>query len=163
MHTTSQPILSVINILLPASSLRELMFQTAPAIEDGVVEYYDTDFENEFAHKTKYRGPPTPELEAAWDQIWNRTLIVLSLHGHGMSKANTSNGPVGGVEVPLDGPARLGKASKNLVHIHSDEARGYSGMLEVFHQLHCLVRTFYSSALLIIPYTNHPHQSRLPC
>ncbi|KAI1193956.1 hypothetical protein F5X97DRAFT_338315 [Nemania serpens] len=88
----------------------------SPAIEDGVVEYFDTDFDNEFAHKTKYRGPPTPELEAAWDQIWN----------------------LGGVEVPLDGPARLGKASENLVHVHSDEARGYSGMLEVFHQLHCL-------------------------
>ncbi|KAJ8120079.1 hypothetical protein ONZ43_g3123 [Nemania bipapillata] len=87
-----------------------------PAIEDGVVEYYDTDFENEFAHKTKYRGPPTPEIEAAWDQIWN----------------------LGSVEVPLDGPARLGKAHENLVHIDSDETRGYTGMLEVFHQLHCL-------------------------
>ncbi|KAI0530022.1 hypothetical protein GGR58DRAFT_525482 [Xylaria digitata] len=88
----------------------------SPAIEDGVVEYYDTDFENEFAHKTKFRGPPTPEIEAAWNQIWN----------------------LGGVEVPLDGPAQLGKPSENLVHINSDETRGYSGMLEVFHQLHCL-------------------------
>ncbi|KAI1118047.1 hypothetical protein F5Y14DRAFT_400928 [Nemania sp. NC0429] len=114
------------------------MRQTAPAIEDGVVEYYDTDFENEFAHKTKYRGPPTPELEAAWDQIWNRKLAALS-HSNGISKAiNTSDNPVGGVEVPLDGPVRLGKATENLVHIHSDEARGYSSMLEVFHQLHCL-------------------------
>ncbi|KAF2970829.1 hypothetical protein GQX73_g2785 [Xylaria multiplex] len=93
-----------------------LISQAAPAIEDGVVEYYDTDFENEFAHKTKFRGPPTPEIEAAWNQIWN----------------------LGGVEVPLDGPAQLGKPSENLVHINSDEKRGYSGMLEVFHQLHCL-------------------------
>ncbi|KAI1748131.1 hypothetical protein F4782DRAFT_534718 [Xylaria castorea] len=88
----------------------------SPAIEDGVVEYYDTDFENEFAHKTKYRGPPTPELEQAWDQLWN----------------------VGGVEVPLDGPARLGKSTKNLIHVDSDERRGYSGMFEAFHQIHCL-------------------------
>ncbi|KAI1179334.1 hypothetical protein F4777DRAFT_470745 [Nemania sp. FL0916] len=88
----------------------------SPAIEEGVVEYYETDFENEFAHKTKWRGPPTPELEAAWSQIWN----------------------LGGVEVPLDGPAQLGKAPEELVHIDSDETKGYSGMLEVFHQLHCL-------------------------
>ncbi|KAI3343794.1 hypothetical protein F4824DRAFT_441285 [Ustulina deusta] len=88
----------------------------SPAIEDDIVEYYDTNFENEFAHKTKYRGPPTPEIEAAWDRIWN----------------------FGGIEVPLDGPARLGKASKSFVHVDWDEARGYSGMLEVFHQLHCL-------------------------
>ncbi|KAI3324014.1 hypothetical protein HD806DRAFT_535129 [Xylariaceae sp. AK1471] len=71
---------------------RRLLNPYSPAIEDGIVEYYDTDFENEFAHKTKYRGPPTPELEAAWDQIWN----------------------LGGVEVPLDGPARLGKSSDDL-------------------------------------------------
>ncbi|KAI0552373.1 hypothetical protein F4679DRAFT_535407 [Xylaria curta] len=88
----------------------------SPAIEDAVVEYYDTDFENEFAHKTKYRGPPTPELEQAWDELWN----------------------VGGVEVPLDGPARLGKSTKNLIHVNLDEQRGYSGMFEAFHQLHCL-------------------------
>lgn len=88
----------------------------SPAIEDGIVEYYDTDFDNMFAHKTKYRGPPTPELEAAWDQIWN----------------------LGGVEVPLDGPSRLGKSSDKLIHVDNDKNRGYSGMLEVFHQLHCL-------------------------
>ncbi|TRX89736.1 hypothetical protein FHL15_009326 [Xylaria flabelliformis] len=88
----------------------------SPAIEDGVVEYYDTDFENEFAHKTKYRGPPTPELEQTWDELWN----------------------IGGVEVPLDGPARLGKSTNNLLHVDSDENRGYSGMIEAFHQLHCL-------------------------
>lgn len=78
MYTTCQPILSVIIARLP-TFIRELMHQTAPAIEDGVVEYYDTDFDNEFAHKTKYRGPPTPELEAAWDQIWNRKLVITTI------------------------------------------------------------------------------------
>ncbi|KAI1124165.1 hypothetical protein F5Y10DRAFT_37005 [Nemania abortiva] len=115
----------------------------SPAIEDGVVKYYDTDFENEFAHKTKYRGPPTPELEAAWDQIWN----------------------LGGVEVPLDGPARLGKPSDKLVHIDSDDARGYSGMLEVFHQLHCLNlirqftwRDYYNENMREWLETGHNHE-----
>lgn len=73
MYTTCQSILSVLHC---PPVLSELISYAAPAIEDGVVEYYDTDFENEFAHKTKYRGPPTPELEAAWDQIWNRKLVL---------------------------------------------------------------------------------------
>ncbi|GAP92147.1 putative tat pathway signal sequence [Rosellinia necatrix] len=88
----------------------------SPAIEDGVVEYYDTNFENEFTHKTKYRGPPTPELEKAWDQLWN----------------------LGGFEVPVDGPGRLGKSTEGLARVGKDESRGYVGMIEAFHQIHCL-------------------------
>ncbi|KAI0197891.1 hypothetical protein F4808DRAFT_463272 [Astrocystis sublimbata] len=97
-------------------SCTRLLNPYSPPIEDGVVEYYDLNFENEFAHKSKFRGPPTPELEEAWDQLWN----------------------FGGIEVPLDGPARLGKGSDNLLHIDKDKSRGYSAMLEAFHQVHCL-------------------------
>ncbi|RWA05194.1 hypothetical protein EKO27_g9905 [Xylaria grammica] len=87
------------------SELKLLTLQAAPAIEDDIVEYYNTNFENEFAHKTKYRGPPTPEIEAAWDQIWN----------------------LGGIEVPLDGPAQLGKPSGSFVHVDWDEPVGTAG------------------------------------
>ncbi|KAF2099796.1 hypothetical protein NA57DRAFT_75301 [Rhizodiscina lignyota] len=82
----------------------------SPLIEAGVVSYYDTEFENEFAHKTKYRGPPTPELEEAWDQLWNR----------------------GAFEVSLDGPARLNKSGESLKHVHWDQKRGYSALMEGF-------------------------------
>lgn len=46
---------------------------SAPVIEQDVIEYYSADFANSFAHETKYRGPPTPELDMAWDQLWDRT------------------------------------------------------------------------------------------
>lgn len=35
-----------------------------------VVEYEEVDFVNPFAHDTIYRGPPTPELEDAWADLW---------------------------------------------------------------------------------------------
>lgn len=41
----------------------------APLLE--AVEYEDVNFENSFAHKTKYRGPPTAELEEEWGKLWH--------------------------------------------------------------------------------------------
>ncbi|CAJ2504757.1 Uu.00g121510.m01.CDS01 [Anthostomella pinea] len=88
----------------------------SPLIEEGLVEYYDTNFDNEFAHKTEYRGPPTPDIEVAWNRLWNR----------------------GAVEVPVEGLAKLNKSGDLLKHAHFDPNRGYSSILEAFHQLHCL-------------------------
>ena len=34
------------------------------------VQYEERDFINPFAHDTIYRGPPTPELESAWVDLW---------------------------------------------------------------------------------------------
>lgn len=42
---------------------------TAPMNE--AVEYVEFDFDTAFDSETKYRGPPTPELEAAWEELWN--------------------------------------------------------------------------------------------
>ncbi|KAI0013826.1 hypothetical protein F4779DRAFT_294666 [Xylariaceae sp. FL0662B] len=86
----------------------------SPVIEEGIIEYYDTNFENEFAHETKYRGPPTPEREEAWDKLWNR----------------------GAAEVPVEGVTKLNKSNARLKHVHFDQSRGYVSMLEAFHQLH---------------------------
>jgi len=41
----------------------------APAFE--AVELYDTDFANEFTSRNIYRGPPTPEREDAWRDLWD--------------------------------------------------------------------------------------------
>lgn len=38
---------------------------------NDAIEYSELDFENPFAHPSIYRGPPTPELETAWDELWN--------------------------------------------------------------------------------------------
>jgi hypothetical protein len=51
----------------------------APLMDaEGVVEYEERDFENDFAHQTKYRGPPTQALEDAWHDLWfcRSTFIV---------------------------------------------------------------------------------------
>ena len=36
------------------------------------VEHEIVEYENQFDHRTKYRGPPTRELEAAWHALYNR-------------------------------------------------------------------------------------------
>ena len=49
--------------------------QSAPALE--VVKYHETDFANAFDERSPYRGPPTVELEQAWEDLWNRTSTLL--------------------------------------------------------------------------------------
>ena len=34
------------------------------------IEYEEKDLFNPFYTKTIYRGPPTPELEEAWEDLW---------------------------------------------------------------------------------------------
>lgn len=41
----------------------------APAME--AVEYEWKTFENDFFHQSVYRGPPSVELEKAWDELWD--------------------------------------------------------------------------------------------
>ena len=88
----------------------------APVIEKNLVEYYDLNFDNSFAHDTKYRGPPTPQLELEWNRLWDR----------------------GAVEVPMVGAAKLNRTPEELSHVHKDDSRGYSSLLEVFHQVRYL-------------------------
>ncbi|OCK99890.1 uncharacterized protein K441DRAFT_535822 [Cenococcum geophilum 1.58] len=87
---------------------------------NAVVEYEDFDFDNDFAHKTKYRGPPTPELERAWEDLWyyngvrfpeDRLPLINRTHD------------LGG-----------GRKPRKAV----DGKGGYHAAIDVFHQLHCL-------------------------
>ncbi|KXJ84919.1 hypothetical protein Micbo1qcDRAFT_128869 [Microdochium bolleyi] len=87
----------------------------SPAIE--AVEYIEYNWGNEFNSTSKFRGPPTPELEQAWTDV--------SLK-HGIS-------------VPQDKLSFLNRTDDDHVqHIDEDPTKGYTGLLEVFHQLHCL-------------------------
>lgn len=36
------------------------------------VEFYEGDFTNYFNHSSKYRGPPSKELEENWLYLWDR-------------------------------------------------------------------------------------------
>jgi hypothetical protein len=44
--------------------------KTKKAPAHVAVEYKEMDFDNDFVHKTIYRGPPTPALEDAWKKLW---------------------------------------------------------------------------------------------
>lgn len=46
-----------------------LIIRAAPV--NAIVKYKEFDFDNDFAHGTIYRGPPSPALEEAWEKLWN--------------------------------------------------------------------------------------------
>ena len=54
----------------------KLCWYVAPLLD--VVGYEDINFDNDFAHQTKYRGPPTKELEEEWNKLWLCTYILSS-------------------------------------------------------------------------------------
>lgn len=56
-----------VSALMQFAQFPKLIF-TAPLHE--AVEYEEYDFENPFAHKSPYRGPPTNEIDAAWTDLW---------------------------------------------------------------------------------------------
>lgn len=45
------------------------LFYVAPMWD--AVEFWEGDLINYFNHSTIYRGPPTPEREKAWDDLWH--------------------------------------------------------------------------------------------
>ncbi|KAI0147239.1 hypothetical protein GGR57DRAFT_477614 [Xylariaceae sp. FL1272] len=90
----------------------------SPANE--AIEYQLWEPNNAFAHKSPYRGPPTPELESAWTDLW--------LHGS--------------IRFPEEKLALINRTvdlgnNRTLKSWH-DGKGGYHGQLEVHHQLHCL-------------------------
>ncbi|KAF4611375.1 hypothetical protein G7Y89_g15637 [Cudoniella acicularis] len=55
-----------------SSSNQKLAIQSSvwsPLIEADVVEYQETTWNNAFGVQNIYRGPPTPEREAAWENL----------------------------------------------------------------------------------------------
>lgn len=103
-----------------------------------VVEYESYDFDNAFAHQTIYRGPPTPELEEAWSKLWYCTFLPRRQVLHPSDSALDS-----GIRIPEDKLPLLNRTvnlgdGKTLRPV-TDGSGGYHAMVEVFHQLHCLV------------------------
>ena len=56
----------------------KVRWYVAPLLD--VVEYEDVNFDNDFAHQTKYRGPPTQELEEEWNKLWLCTYTLFPSH-----------------------------------------------------------------------------------
>ena len=117
------------------------MFWPAPANE--AVEYETINFDNAFAHQTVYRGPPTPELETAWQELWFCECLT-SLNYRFWFRIILTTPIDGGVRVPDDKLSLLNRTfdlgkGKTLRPVE-DEKGGVHSLIEVFHQLHCLVR-----------------------
>ncbi|KAH0591997.1 hypothetical protein MHUMG1_10292 [Metarhizium humberi] len=89
----------------------------SPAFE--AVEYYQTTFEGEFLAPSVWRGPPSPELDEAWNRI--------SIRG------------TGSLRIAKDDLSRLNKsADAEITAGFGDGTNDVQVLLEVFHQLHCL-------------------------
>lgn len=84
----------------------------APAMEG--LEFLEQDFANSFNGKSEYRGRPTPELEDRWNKLWH----------------------VGGISVPESSLAALNRSTEEYAKTKDGT---YAAMIEVHHQLHCLV------------------------
>ncbi len=78
-------------------------------------------FDGAFLASSPFRGEPSPEVEAAWDAL----------------------GPLnfGAIRIRPEDLAKLNKTyADNLLFI-DDDSGDAAGLLEVAHQLHCLVGT----------------------
>lgn len=112
------------------------MTAIAPALE--AVEYIELDFSDAFNSTSKYRGPPTKELEDAWED--------LTFSKRDFSSIRTIETDVfveHAVEIPLD---KLHFANRteadHMKKVPPEVGTGYVALIEVFHQLHCLVSAF---------------------
>ncbi|CEJ90040.1 hypothetical protein VHEMI05850 [[Torrubiella] hemipterigena] len=66
-----------------------------------------------------YRGPPSPEVDEAWESLSRRGLQPM--------------------RIPRDDLFRLNKTLDESIILYGEGGNQYAdGMLEVFHQLHCL-------------------------
>jgi hypothetical protein len=77
-------------------------------------------FDAEIVQKNKYRGNPSPEIDAAWLEIGLGTPAI-RLYDDDLTRLNKSDTP-----------------DRPLHRIPEEFGGGYLAMLEVFHLLHCL-------------------------
>ncbi|KAI0552985.1 hypothetical protein F4679DRAFT_591199 [Xylaria curta] len=92
-----------------------------------VVEYEETTFEGSFLAPSVWRGEPTPELDAAWDQISLGGMGSLRISKDDLQLINKSQDADITVGFPDQGVTETNYG-------HND----VQVLFEVFHQLHCL-------------------------
>jgi hypothetical protein len=108
------------------------------------VEFWEGDFTNYFNHTSKYRGPPSKELQEAWLGLWDCKLSSQphcdGSTAHQNFKANIPADPPIGVDSEII--KGLNKTEAKHVQVIGSDPNNptYAAMVEVFHQLHCLVR-----------------------
>ncbi|EPS98712.1 hypothetical protein FOMPIDRAFT_1031360 [Fomitopsis schrenkii] len=104
-----------------ANSLAEthLCLRSATSDSESIegIEYEDIVFKGSLHDHSVYQGPPSPEIDAAWDRISDLKPIRIS-------EGNL---------------AKIGKEPRpSLVKYHEEFGGGYVATLEVAHYMHCL-------------------------
>lgn len=129
--------LDIVRLLRPTWPSNSADKSIAPA--KNVISYQTVQFNDGFGNDTTpYQGLPTDELDALWEDMYDR--MWYSHHLHPISQFLTLH--IGGIglhlspdEVDLD---QLPKDTEK-VPLSGLEDQFLIG-LDVFHQLHCLVR-----------------------
>lgn len=120
----------------------------APAYE--AVEYKTVRFNGTLDFPSPYSGPPSPAVDAAWDRITTNNSCECSYCPFGslavFNNALTLVRPIRVADRVLDKIYKSGRASN--VQYHEEDGGESMGTIEVFHQLHCLVRISYSAQVL---------------
>ena len=123
--------------ILYADPFHDRIFRTnaslhaAPALEVVKDDYEIVRFISSYKSQSPYKGPPSPDVDAAWDRIIEgrccKNDIMLS-----------NIEIVGAMSITEE---TLGKinASEHAVRLPDESGGGYLAVLEVFHQLHCVV------------------------
>lgn len=123
-----------------------MFFNSAPS--NAPIEYETVQFQaNTGDDTTEFQGPSSPKTDAAWENLLDGKeyaifkilfmLIEFALVGPGMIRID-------------DETAR--KLPHNTTRRINNE--GYVGVLEMFHQLHCLVRHEFHLIIVRVPVTN---------
>ncbi|RGP72661.1 multidrug resistance [Fusarium longipes] len=115
------------------------------------IELVEYDFNHDFDVGSKYRGPPTPELEEAWDKLWRFDPVPFP-----ESKLSHVN-RTGGFRNGKEKLARLGDVKQNVTE---DERGPIAANFEVFHQIHCL--NYLRQYTWRDWYFNHPDKVIIP-
>ncbi|KAK8009162.1 Cyclochlorotine biosynthesis protein O [Apiospora marii] len=91
----------------------------SPLLDDpNLIKYEAFDLPTYFNQPSPYRGPPTPEREALWEELWHQ----------------------GTINVPFDKLGALNKTLKGKEYKRTpiEAGGGYAAQVEVLHQLHCV-------------------------
>jgi len=96
-----------------------LQHSTYSPVHD-IVEYSSVRFNGSLNFPSPYRGPPTPEVDVAWDRI----------------TTNNSLWPIRVSDQDIENFNKGGRPSN--VRFWEEDGGGNMGSIEVFHQLHCL-------------------------
>lgn len=88
---------------------------------------------------SKYRGPPTDEVDRAWEDLYNSKPVLGSSRNDTL--LNSILTLVGISAIPKSEAAKLQGPTEPFIN----QPDHYIVMLDVFHQLHCLVRAAWTS------------------